>query len=57
MGDIAALISAALAAAYMMAGSKAQRSLETSTYTTVCYFVCSITALPMALLAGMKSCI
>jgi drug/metabolite transporter (DMT)-like permease len=52
LGDIAALISAALAAAYMIAGSKAQRTLETSTYTTVCYFVCSITALPMALIAG-----
>jgi drug/metabolite transporter (DMT)-like permease len=52
MGDIAALISAAFAAAYMMAGSKAQRTLETSTYTTVCYFVCAMTALPMALIAG-----
>ena len=52
MGDIAALISAALAAAYMMAGSKAQQTLETSTYTTIAYFVCSITALPMALLLG-----
>jgi drug/metabolite transporter (DMT)-like permease len=36
----------------MMAGSKAQRTLETSTYTTVCYFVCAMTALPMALIAG-----
>jgi drug/metabolite transporter (DMT)-like permease len=52
VGDIAAIISAALAAAYMMAGSRAQRTLETSTYTTVCYFVCSMTALPMALIAG-----
>lgn len=52
MGDIAAIISAALAAAYIMAGSKAQRTLETSTYTTVCYFVCSMTALPMALVLG-----
>ena len=52
LGDIAALISAALAAAYMIAGSKAQRTLETSTYTTVCYFVCAMTALPMALIAG-----
>ena len=52
VGDIAALISAALAAAYMMAGSKAQRTLETSTYTTICYFVCAMTALPMALIAG-----
>lgn len=52
MGDIAAIISAALAAAYIMAGSKAQCTLETSTYTTVCYFVCSMTALPMALVLG-----
>lgn len=52
LGDIAAIISAALAAAYMIAGSKAQRTLETSSYTTICYFVCSLTALPMALLAG-----
>jgi drug/metabolite transporter (DMT)-like permease len=36
----------------MMAGSRAQRTLETTTYTTVCYFVCSITALPIALFSG-----
>ena len=52
LGDVAAIVSAALAAAYMMAGSKAQRTLETTSYTTICYFICSITALPMALLAG-----
>jgi len=52
LGDLAALISAALAAVYIIAGSKAQRTLETTTYTTICYFVCSITALPMALIAG-----
>jgi len=52
LGDLAALISAALAAAYMIAGSKAKRTLETSTYTTICYFICSMTALPLALIAG-----
>jgi len=52
LGDLAAIVSAALAAAYMMAGSRAQRTLETATYTTICYFVCSITALPIALIAG-----
>jgi drug/metabolite transporter (DMT)-like permease len=52
LGDLAAIISAALAAAYIMAGSKAQRTLETTAYTTICYFVCSMTALPMALIAG-----
>ena len=51
-GDVAAIVSAALAAAYVMAGSRAQRTLETTTYTTICYFICSATALPMALLAG-----
>ena len=52
LGDLAALLSAVLAAAYMIAGSKAQRTLETSTYTTICYFICSMTALPMAIIAG-----
>jgi len=52
LGDMAAIISAALAAVYMIAGSKAQRTLETTTYTTICYFICSMTALPMALIAG-----
>ena len=52
LGDLAAIVSAALAAAYMIAGSKAQRTLETSTYTSVCYFICAMTALPMALIAG-----
>jgi drug/metabolite transporter (DMT)-like permease len=52
LGDVAALISAALAAVYMMFGARAQRTLETSTYTSICYFVCALTALPMALIAG-----
>jgi drug/metabolite transporter (DMT)-like permease len=52
LGDLAAIVSAALAAAYVIAGSRAQRTLETTTYTTICYFICSITALPMALIAG-----
>jgi drug/metabolite transporter (DMT)-like permease len=52
LGDLAALLSAALAAVYMMFGARAQRTLETSTYTSICYFVCAISALPMALIAG-----
>jgi drug/metabolite transporter (DMT)-like permease len=52
LGDLAAIISAALAAIYMLVGSKAQQTLETSTYTAICYFFCAITALPMALIAG-----
>jgi drug/metabolite transporter (DMT)-like permease len=53
-GDVAALISAALAAIYMLLGSKAQKELGTHSYTTICYFVCAITALPIALLAGYE---
>jgi drug/metabolite transporter (DMT)-like permease len=52
MGDLAALISGALAAAYMLIGSRAQKTLATTSYTTICYFVCAATALPMALLSG-----
>ncbi|CAN2215007.1 RhaT Permeases of the drug/metabolite transporter (DMT) superfamily [Candidatus Nanopelagicaceae bacterium] len=52
MGDLAALISGALAAAYMLIGSRAQQTLATTSYTTICYFVCAMTALPMALLSG-----
>ncbi|MEI9907700.1 MAG: DMT family transporter [Actinomycetota bacterium] len=48
VGDLAALISAALAALYMMAGSKAQESVETTTYTTLCYLFCALTVLPLA---------
>jgi drug/metabolite transporter (DMT)-like permease len=54
LGDLAALISGALAAAYMLIGSRAQQQLATTSYTTICYFVCAITALPMALLAGYE---
>lgn len=52
MGDLAALISGALAAAYMLIGSRAQQTLATTSYTTICYFVCAMTALPMALVSG-----
>lgn len=50
-GDVIAFVSGALAALYVMAGSRAQQKVETTTYTTVCYFVCSITVLPFALLS------
>lgn len=52
LGDLAAIISAALAAMYMIIGSKAQLTLETTSYTTICYFFCAVTALPMAVIAG-----
>jgi drug/metabolite transporter (DMT)-like permease len=53
-GDVIALVSAALAALYMLAGSRAQKEIQTSSYTTVCYFVCAITVLPLALLSGVS---
>ncbi len=52
LGDLAAIISAALAGMYMMIGSRAQQTLETTTYTAICYFFCAITALPLALIVG-----
>jgi drug/metabolite transporter (DMT)-like permease len=54
MGDIAAVISALLAAIYMMWGSKAMKTLETTSYTTICYGVCAITALPIAIASGSQ---
>lgn len=52
LGDLAAIISAALAAIYMLIGARARRTIETATYTSICYFICAITALPMAIIAG-----
>lgn len=54
LGDIAAIISAALAALYVMWGSKAQESLETTSYTSICYGVCAATALPIAIMGGYE---
>ena len=54
IGDLAALISGALAAAYMLIGSRAQQTLATTSYTTICYFICAATALPMALFSGYE---
>ncbi len=53
-GDVAAIISAALAAIYVLIGSKAQKSLETSTYTAIFYASCAVTALPIMLIGGFK---
>jgi drug/metabolite transporter (DMT)-like permease len=54
LGDLAAIISAALAALYVMSGSKAQETLETTSYTSICYAICSITALPIAVIGGYQ---
>lgn len=54
IGDLAALLSGALAAAYMLIGSHAQKTLSATSYTSICYFICAATALPMALLSGYQ---
>lgn len=54
LGDLAAIVCAALAAVYVLLGSQAQRTISTATYTSVCYFVCAITALPIALMTGTQ---
>lgn len=54
LGDLAAIVCAALAAIYVLIGSQAQKTISTATYTSVCYFVCAITALPIALMTGTR---
>jgi drug/metabolite transporter (DMT)-like permease len=53
-GDLLALVGAALAAGYMLIGSKAQQSLSTSTYTSVCYLTCAATTLLVAIFTGSE---
>jgi drug/metabolite transporter (DMT)-like permease len=52
LGDLAAIACAALSALYVLIGAKAQRTIQTSTYTTVCYATCAATALPLLLIMG-----
>ena len=52
MGDLASLVSAALAALYVMAGSRARETMENTSYTTVCYLVCALSILPIVFLTG-----
>jgi drug/metabolite transporter (DMT)-like permease len=54
IGDVAAIVSAALAALYVMWGSKAQETLETTSYTSICYATCAATALPIVLIGGYQ---
>jgi drug/metabolite transporter (DMT)-like permease len=54
LGDVAALLSGALAAAYMLVGSHAQKTLQTTTYTSICYLACALTALPITVIAGFE---
>jgi drug/metabolite transporter (DMT)-like permease len=51
-GDLFAVIGGALAALYIIIGSNVQREISTSTFTTVCYLSCALTALPVAVIGG-----
>lgn len=51
-GDLAAIVCAMLAATYVNLGAKAQKTIEPTTYTTICYFFCALTALPFAHFQG-----
>ena len=37
-----------------MWGAKAQETLETTSYTSICYFTCAVTAFPIALFGGYQ---
>jgi drug/metabolite transporter (DMT)-like permease len=54
VGDLLAILGAALAAAYVLIGSKAQQKLSTSSYTTVCYLTCAATGLIIAIASGSQ---
>ena len=53
-GDLSAIICAALAAIYVILGSRAQQSVSTSIYTFTCYLTCSCVALVTALAVGQQ---
>ena len=53
-GDLFAIVCAALAAIYVMIGSKVQSQISTSTYTTICYGICALTVLPVIFLTGSR---
>ena len=38
----------------MLVGSHAQKTLQTTTYTSICYLTCALTALPVTLIAGYE---
>ncbi|MEI8222510.1 MAG: DMT family transporter [Actinomycetes bacterium] len=54
IGDLFGLGCAVLAATYVGIGSRVQRNLATSTYTTICYGACALTVLPFILFGKMQ---
>jgi drug/metabolite transporter (DMT)-like permease len=54
VGDLLAILGAAMSASYVLIGSKAQQKLATSTYTTACYLTCALTGLIVAIASGSQ---
>lgn len=54
VGDLLAIASGALSALYVITGARSQRTLETTSYASICYFVCAMTALPFVLIGGFQ---
>ena len=52
VGDLFGILCGLLAAIYMIIGSGVQKSLSTSTYTTVCFASCAITTLLASIVTG-----
>lgn len=52
LGDVAAIVGAALAAIYVMFGAKARETISTASYTTVAYFASALVALPVVIVFG-----
>jgi drug/metabolite transporter (DMT)-like permease len=53
-GDLLALAGAVAVAIYTALGERARASLSTTTYTTVCYGVCSLALLAVCLVGGVR---
>ena len=54
VGDIFGVICAALAATYISIGSRVQRELKTTTYTTICFAMCASTMIPFILIGKLQ---
>lgn len=53
-GDLYAIVCAALAAGYVLFGSRVQRDIETSTYLTFCFGTCSVVSLLATAITGVN---
>jgi len=53
-GDLLALVGGAFAALYTMTGGAVRRRISTITYTSVCYLVCALVLLILAVLTGQQ---